>query len=122
MLKSLPVQSSLLLLPLIALAGLRWRDHLIWATTELAYFVGVWLYIAGASAPNRGLPAGFYLVLLLARLGGHRLAGRRRRSGRPSTRSWTRCATPARRRRGRGRPGGRPATAAPEDRLVVELA
>ncbi|HYJ74344.1 MAG TPA: hypothetical protein VEV65_02045, partial [Kineosporiaceae bacterium] len=45
-LKSLPVQSSLLLLPFIAFAGLRWRDHLIWATTELAYFVGVWLYIA----------------------------------------------------------------------------
>jgi hypothetical protein len=69
-LKSLPVQSPLLLLPLIALAGLRWRDHLLWATTELAYFVGVWLYIAGASAPNRGLPPGFYLVLLLARLAG----------------------------------------------------
>jgi hypothetical protein len=69
-LKSLPVQSSLLLLPLVALAGLRWRDHLVWATTELAYFVGVWLYIAGASAANRGLPAGFYLVLLLARLVG----------------------------------------------------
>jgi uncharacterized membrane protein len=69
-LKSLPVQSSLLLLPLVALAGLRWRDHLLWATTELAHFVGVWLFIAAASAPNRGLPAGFYLVLLLARLVG----------------------------------------------------
>ena len=69
-LKSLPVQSSLLLLPLVALAGLRWRDHLLWATTELVYFVGVWLYIAGANAATRGLPAGFYLVLLLARLGG----------------------------------------------------
>jgi hypothetical protein len=69
-LKSLPVQSSLLLLPFIALAGLKWRDHLIWATTELAYFVGVWLYIAGATTANRGLPAGFYLVLVIARLGG----------------------------------------------------
>ena len=69
-LKSLPVQSSLLLLPFIALAGLKWRDHLIWATTEVAYFVGVWLYIAGATTANRGLPAGFYLVLVLARLGG----------------------------------------------------
>jgi hypothetical protein len=67
-LKSLPVQSSLLLLPLIALAGLRWRDHLIWATTELAHFVGVWLFIAAASAADRGLPAGFYLVLVVARL------------------------------------------------------
>jgi hypothetical protein len=69
-LKSLPVQSSLLLLPFIALAGLKWRDHLIWATTELAYFVGVWLFIAGATTANRGLPAGFYLVLVLARLAG----------------------------------------------------
>jgi hypothetical protein len=69
-LKSLPVQSSLLLLPFIALAGLKWRDHLVWATTEIAYFVGVWLYIAGATTANRGLPAGFYLVLVLARLCG----------------------------------------------------
>ena len=68
--KSLPVQAGLLLLPLIALAGLRWRDHLIWATTELTYFVGVWLYIAASSDPNRGLPTGFYLVLLLARCAG----------------------------------------------------
>jgi len=68
--KSLPVQAGLLLLPLIALAGLRWRDHLIWATTELAYFVAVWLYIAASSDPNRGLPAGFYLVFLLARCAG----------------------------------------------------
>jgi len=69
-LKALPVQSSLLLLPLIALAGLRWRDHLLWATTELAHFVGVWLFIAAAAKPDRGLPAGFYLVLLSARLAG----------------------------------------------------
>jgi hypothetical protein len=67
---SLPVQVSLLLLPLIALSGLPWRDHLVWAGTELVYFVGVWLYIAAQSDPNRGLPAGFYLVFLLARLAG----------------------------------------------------
>jgi hypothetical protein len=66
--KSTPVQASLILLPLIAWAGLRWRDHLIWATAEVAYFVGTWLYIAGASKPDRGLPAGFYLTLLLLRL------------------------------------------------------
>jgi hypothetical protein len=68
--KSLPVQASLLLLPLIALSGLRWRDHLIWAATELVYFVGIWLYIAGESKPSRGLPASFYLVLVVARLAG----------------------------------------------------
>lgn len=68
--KSVPVQASLVLLPLVALAGFRWRDHLIWAGTELAYFVAVWLYIATSSDPNKGLPAGAYLVLLLARLCG----------------------------------------------------
>jgi hypothetical protein len=68
--KSLPIQVSLLLLPLIALSGLRWRDHLIWAGTELVYFVGIWLYIAGETTPNRGLPALFYLILLVARLAG----------------------------------------------------
>ena len=68
--KALPPQAGLLLLPLIAVAGLRWRDHLIWATTEICYFVGVWLYIAAQSDPNRGLPGGLYLLLLLARLGG----------------------------------------------------
>jgi len=67
---SVPVQAGLLLLPLIALAGLRWRDHLIWAATEAAYFVGVWMYIAASSEPNKGLPAGGYLVFLLLRLAG----------------------------------------------------
>jgi hypothetical protein len=68
--KALPVQASLLLLPLIALSGLRWRDHLIWAATELAYFVGIWLYIAAETTPNRGLPAVFYMFLIVARLAG----------------------------------------------------
>ena len=66
---SLPVQASLLLLPLIAASGLAWRDHLVWAVAELAYFVGIWLYIAGQTTPERGLPANFYLVLVLVRLG-----------------------------------------------------
>ncbi len=65
--KSIPPQAGLLLLPLIALAGLRWRDHLIWAGAEIAYFVGVWLYIAASSESSKGLPAGFYLVLILVR-------------------------------------------------------
>ncbi|MBT0771293.1 hypothetical protein KIH74_20315 [Kineosporia sp. J2-2] len=68
--KSLPAQASLLLLPLIALSGLRWRDHLIWAGTEAVYFVGIWLYIAGETTANRGLPSQFYLLMLVARLAG----------------------------------------------------
>jgi uncharacterized membrane protein len=67
--KGMPAQVGLLLLPVIALAGLKWRDHLIWATAEIVHFVGVWLYIAASSDANRGLPAGFYLVLVLVRAG-----------------------------------------------------
>lgn len=68
--KSVPVQASLLLLPFVAWAGLRWRDHLVWATTEVVYFVAVWLYIGGLTNTDRGMPAGFYLLLMLVRLGG----------------------------------------------------
>ena len=34
--KNLPVQSSLWLVPLVALAGVPWRDHLVWAAAEVA--------------------------------------------------------------------------------------
>jgi Glycosyltransferase family 87 len=66
--KTVPVQAALWLLPLIALVGLRWRDHLIWAGVEATYFVGVWLYIAGLSKPDRGLPTHVYTVLILLRV------------------------------------------------------
>lgn len=66
--KSWPVQASLWLLPLAALARPRWRDHLIWAGAEAAYFVGVWLFIAAATTPDRALPAPWYAALLLVRV------------------------------------------------------
>jgi hypothetical protein len=66
--KAMPVQAGLWLLPLIALVGLKWRDHLIWAAFEATYFVAVWLYIAGISTPNRGMPAGLYSVLTVLRV------------------------------------------------------
>ena len=66
--KSIPPQVSILLLPLIALVGLRWRDQLVWAVCEIGYFVGVWLYIAAQSDAGKGLPPAFYLLLLLARV------------------------------------------------------
>jgi len=66
--KSVPPQAGLWLLPLIALAGLRWRDHLIWAGVEVTYFVAVWLYLAGLSTPDRGLPVRLYCVVLGVRL------------------------------------------------------
>ena len=66
--KAVPVQAGLWLLPLIALVGLKWRDHLIWAGFEATYFVSVWLYIAGLSKPDRGLPAGLYSIMIWLRM------------------------------------------------------
>jgi len=66
--KAIPVQAGLWLLPLIALVGLKWRDHLIWAGFEVTYFVCVWLYIAGLSKPDRGLPARGYSLLVFLRV------------------------------------------------------
>ena len=66
--KAFPVQASLWLVPLVALVGLRWREHLWWAGAEALHFGAVWLYLAGVSVPDRGLPSGWYLVALAARL------------------------------------------------------
>lgn len=66
--KSMPVQASLWVLPLVALVGLRWRDHLIWAGAELLYFFAVWLYLAGRSVPDRALPAGWFGAILCLRV------------------------------------------------------
>ncbi|GEM_PF-241955 len=68
--KSVPVQASLWLLPLAALAGVRWRDQLIWAGTEVAYFIAVWLYAGGLAHPDRGLPGEWYALFLFIRLAG----------------------------------------------------
>lgn len=66
--KSIPVQSSLWLLPLVALAGVKWRDHLIWAGMECVYFIAVWIYAPIGQDPNRAIPAHVYAIFLLARL------------------------------------------------------
>ena len=66
--KSFTVQSSLWLLPLVALAALPWRDHLVWAGAEAVNFVAVWLAIAATSVPDRGLPDGWYAVALVLRV------------------------------------------------------
>lgn len=68
--KSWPVQASLWLLPLAALARPRWRDHLVWVGAEATYFVAVWLFIAAASTPDRALPAPWYGAFLLVRVAG----------------------------------------------------
>ena len=68
--KTFPVQASLWLLPLAALCGVRWRDHLIWVATEALHFVAVWLYIGGFTKPDRGLPPSWYAFFLLLRIAG----------------------------------------------------
>ncbi|HYN30837.1 MAG TPA: hypothetical protein VES95_13360 [Dermatophilaceae bacterium] len=65
---SFPVQASLWLVPLVAVSGLRWRDHLGWAGAEAVHFVAVWLYVGGLGAADRALPPGWYAVALLVRL------------------------------------------------------
>ena len=66
--KSFPVQTSLWLVPLVAMAGLRWREHLVWALAEGVHFVAVWLYLGGLQNPDRSLPVSWYAVALLARV------------------------------------------------------
>lgn len=68
--KAFPVQSSLWLVPLVALCGVRWRDHLVWACAEALHFVAVWMYVAGLSTPDRGLRPGWYAVFLVLRVAG----------------------------------------------------
>ena len=68
--KAWPVQASLWLLPLAALARPRWRDLLVWAGTEAVYFVMVWLYIAAGSTADRGLTGPWFGLFLLVRAAG----------------------------------------------------
>ncbi len=44
-------QYVLWLLPLAVLARPRWRDLLVWQAGELLYFVMVWMYLGGYTAP-----------------------------------------------------------------------
>jgi hypothetical protein len=68
--KSLTVQSALWLVPFAALVGVAWKDVLAWSAAEALHFEAVWLYLAGTSVPNRGLPAAWYAVFLVLRIGG----------------------------------------------------
>ena len=51
-----------------ALAGLPWRDHLVWAATEVCYFVAVWLYLRALEDVAAALPARWYGAFLVLRL------------------------------------------------------
>ena len=55
-------QYVLWLLPLAVLARPRWRDQLIWQTTEVLYFAAVWWYLGGLLESGTGGDQPFYWV------------------------------------------------------------
>ncbi|WP_109472729.1 glycosyltransferase 87 family protein [Ornithinimicrobium cavernae] len=68
--KSLSVQSGLWLLPVLALSGIPWRDHLVWAAAEIVHFEATWLHIGFGSDAGKGLPPEAYAIAILLRMSG----------------------------------------------------
>jgi uncharacterized membrane protein len=65
-------QYVLWLVPLAVLARPKWRDFLIWQACEVAYFLGIWLYLAYTTSgdAHKGLPTdGYHWVIGLHLLG-----------------------------------------------------
>ncbi|MEU3792171.1 glycosyltransferase 87 family protein [Streptomyces fructofermentans] len=65
-------QYVLWLIPLAALARPKWRDFLIWQACEVAYFLGIWMYLAYTTSgdAHKGLPTeGYQLAILVHLLG-----------------------------------------------------
>ena len=65
---TLPVSAGLWLVPFVALAGIRWRDHLVWAGAEAVHLVAYYTWVDGLTDPAKGLPAGWYAAALALRL------------------------------------------------------
>ncbi|MBW5421957.1 hypothetical protein GKQ77_10310, partial [Streptomyces sp. BG9H] len=63
-------QYVLWLIPLAALARPRWRDFLIWQMCEVAYFLGIWMYLAYTTSgdAHKGLPTEGYQVAIVVHL------------------------------------------------------
>ncbi|MCB5163311.1 glycosyltransferase 87 family protein [Streptomyces bambusae] len=63
-------QYVLWLVPLAALARPRWRDFLIWQAGEVAYFLGIWMYLAYTTSGDKhqGLPVEGYQLAVAAHL------------------------------------------------------
>ncbi|MEU6088642.1 glycosyltransferase 87 family protein [Streptomyces sp. NPDC047085] len=65
-------QYVLWLVPLAALARPKWRDFLIWQACEVAYFLGIWTYLAYTTSgdAHKGLPThGYQWAIALHLLG-----------------------------------------------------
>ncbi|MFC3573462.1 glycosyltransferase family 87 protein [Streptomyces yaanensis] len=63
-------QYVLWLVPLAALARPRWRDFLIWQACEVAYFLGIWMYLAYTTSgdAHKGLPTDGYQIAIAVHL------------------------------------------------------
>ncbi|MEU4168147.1 glycosyltransferase 87 family protein [Streptomyces sp. NPDC026665] len=63
-------QYVLWLVPLAVLARPRWRDFLIWQACEVAYFLGIWTYLAYTTSgdAHKGLPTDGYQVAIAVHL------------------------------------------------------
>ncbi|MFF1403079.1 glycosyltransferase family 87 protein [Streptomyces sp. NPDC058294] len=65
-------QYVLWLVPLAVLARPRWRDFLVWQACEVAYFLGIWLYLAYTTSgdAHKGLPTqGYHWAIVVHLLG-----------------------------------------------------
>lgn len=65
-------QYVLWLVPLAVLARPKWRDFLIWQACEVAYFLGIWMYLAYTTSgdAHKGLPTEGYQFVIAAHLVG----------------------------------------------------
>jgi len=63
-------QYVLWLVPLAVLARPRVRDLLVWQAGEVAYFVAIWLYLAGGQDPERALRPSVYWLAIGAHVAG----------------------------------------------------
>ena len=60
--------AALWLVPFVALTGIGWRDHLLWAGAEAVHAVAMFGYLDYLVDPAHGLPPGWYAAALLLRL------------------------------------------------------
>ncbi|HSO64136.1 MAG TPA: hypothetical protein VLQ78_03455 [Ornithinibacter sp.] len=63
-----PPAAAVWLVPFVALAGIRWRDHLVWAGAEAVHAVALFGHLVERTDPAKGLPAGWYALALVLRL------------------------------------------------------
>lgn len=66
---SLAPAAALWVLPFAALAGLRWRDHLLWAGAEAVHSLALFTHLTTSSDPDKALPPGWYAIALTLRVG-----------------------------------------------------